>query len=84
MDMQLKKNHLKVQILEVTHIALNDDTVEGLRHKDVSGFHSPISPGSITRTGRCKLLIRSNLLTLIETNKQRGKNMPKRTDIKTF
>ena len=41
---------IKNTSLEVTHIALNDGTIEGLKHKDISCIHGAISPRSITRT----------------------------------
>ncbi|WP_335870548.1 carbamoyl phosphate synthase small subunit [Bacillus sp. 2205SS5-2] len=45
----VKKESLSNTLLEVTHLALNDGTVEGLRHKDAQAFtvqyHPEASPG---------------------------------------
>ena len=49
MVMQVDVNQLKIQNLEVTHINLNDNTVEGMRHKEYTiytvQYHPEASPG---------------------------------------
>ena len=46
----IDKNSLVNTDLEVTHIALNDGTVEGLRHKTLPAFSVQYHPGSKTRS----------------------------------
>ena len=38
--------------LEVTHLNLNDNTIEGLRHREVPGLQRAVPPRSLRRPAR--------------------------------
>ena len=45
--------------LEITHLNLNDNTVEGMRHKRHARLQRPISPRSLRRPARQQLSVRA-------------------------
>ena len=57
--------------LEVTHIALNDKTNEGVRHKKYPCFFSTISPRSKSRSRRCQLSFDEFVEMMEEFKKQK-------------
>jgi carbamoyl-phosphate synthase small subunit len=67
----VNEDSIKNTELEVTHIALNDGTVEGLRHKQFPAFtvqyHPEASPGPEDANG-----LFDQFLNLIEVNKKEG------------
>jgi carbamoyl-phosphate synthase small subunit len=67
----VKVDSIKGTDLEITHVALNDGTVEGLRHKNAPAFsvqyHPEASPGPEDANG-----LFDQFLELIEANKKVG------------
>ena len=48
---------LNLNDVNITHINLNDNTVEGLEHRSVPGIQRSISSGSVARAARFLLLV---------------------------
>jgi carbamoyl-phosphate synthase small subunit len=67
----VKIDSIKDTELEITHVALNDGTVEGLKHKHAKAFsvqyHPEASPGPEDANG-----LFDQFLNLIEANKKEG------------
>ncbi|MEK3855187.1 carbamoyl phosphate synthase small subunit [Cytobacillus sp. FSL H8-0458] len=67
----VEENSITGTPLEVTHIALNDGTIEGLKHKEVPAFtvqyHPEASPGPEDANG-----LFEQFLQLIESHKEEG------------
>ena len=70
----VREDSLKSTRLEVTHLALNDGTVEGLRHKDYPAFtvqyHPEASPGPEDANS-----LFNDFIEMIETNKKAGEKV---------
>ena len=45
--------------LEVTHLNLNDNTIEGMRHRQLSGLQRAVSPRGLGRPARQQLSVRA-------------------------
>lgn len=69
----VEKDSIQNTRLEVTHIALNDGTIEGLKHKDVPAFtvqyHPEASPGPEDANN-----LFDEFLSMIETEESRGEH----------
>ena len=48
---------LKLSEVELTHVDLNDNTLEGLRHRTLPLFSRAVSPGSLARSARFALSV---------------------------
>ena len=82
----IDKDSLENTDLEVTHIALNDGTVEGLRHKTLPAFSVQYHPEARPGPSDSNYLFDEflDMMRDFKDNKRRVKRMPKRDDIKTI
>ena len=80
----IDRDSLKNTDLEVTHIALNDGTVEGLRHKELPAFSVQYHPEARPGPSDSNYLF-DEFITMMKDFKERSvKSMPKRDDIQTI
>ena len=75
---------LKNTDLEVTHIALNDGTVEGLRHKELPAFSVQYHPEARPGPSDSNYLFDEFIAMMKDFKERSVKSMPKRDDIKTI
>ena len=70
--------------LEVTHIALNDGTVEGLRHKELPAFSVQYHPEARPGPSDSNYLFDEFIAMMKDFKKRSVKSMPKEMILRQF